>query len=217
MKRNIILIGAQGAGKGTYASILKEDLGIPHISTGDMFREAIKNGTDVGLEAKKYIDKGELVPDEVTIKLVEERLDKDDCEGGYMLDGFPRTLEQAKALDGITEITDVIVLDVSEDVVLQRLGGRIQCRRCGAIFHKTNLPPEEEGVCDKCGGELYTREDDRPEAIKKRLATYHEQSGPLIKFYEEKGVVHHVDANNPVPGEVADEILGKLGVRPSSA
>ncbi len=208
--KNIILIGAQGAGKGTYAQILKDDLHIPHISTGDMFREAIKAGTEVGLEAKSYIDKGELVPDEVTVKLVDERLKNDDCKEGYMLDGFPRTLSQAEALDKITKITDVIVLDVTEDVVLQRIGGRIQCRKCGYIMHKTNLPPKVDGVCDKCGGEMYTREDDQPDAIKKRLATFHEQSGPLIKFYEDKGVVKHADANNTVPRDVADEILNLL-------
>ncbi|MBN1544683.1 adenylate kinase [Candidatus Woesearchaeota archaeon] len=208
--KNIILIGAQGAGKGTYASLLKVDLDIPHISTGDMFREAIKNQTPVGLEAKKFIDAGNLVPDEVTIKLVDERLKKPDCKKGYMLDGFPRTLPQAQALDRITKINHVIVLDVREDVVLQRLGGRIQCRKCAAIFHLTNLPPKKKGICDKCGGELYTREDDKPEAIRKRLATFHEQSGPLIAFYENKGVVHHADANSPVPREVADEILKLL-------
>jgi adenylate kinase len=209
--KNIILIGAQGAGKGTYAQLLKVDLNIPHVSTGDMFREAIKKETPVGLEAKKYIDQGQLVPDGVTIKLVEERLSRDDCKEGYLLDGFPRTLAQAEALDSITKITNVIVLDVTEDVVLQRIGGRIQCRKCSTIFHKTNLPPKVEGVCDACGGELYTREDDQPEAIKKRLATFHEQSGPLIKFYEDKGVVSHANANNPVPREVANEILKMVG------
>ncbi|NQU78382.1 adenylate kinase [Candidatus Woesearchaeota archaeon] len=205
--KNIILIGAQGAGKGTYAQILKNDLNIPHISTGDMFREAIKAETPVGIEAKNYIDQGQLVPDTVTIKLVDERLARDDCKDGFMLDGFPRTLAQAEALDKITDITHVIILDVREDVVLQRLGGRIQCRNCGFIFHKTNLPPKVEGVCDKCSGELYTREDDQPEAIKKRLAIFYEQSGPLVDFYDKKGIVHHADANNPVPREVADDIL----------
>jgi adenylate kinase len=172
-----------------------------------MFREAIKNQTPTGIEAKKYIDGGNLVPDEVTIKLVDERLSQPDCKEGYLLDGFPRTFAQAEALDKIANITNVIVLDVSEEVVMQRLGGRIQCRKCAAIFHKTNLPPKQEGVCDKCGGELYTREDDKPEAIKKRLATYHELAEPLIDFYEKKGVVTHADANNPIPREVADEIL----------
>ena len=209
--KNIILIGSQGAGKGTYASLLKIDLNLPHISTGDMFREAIKNQTPTGMQAKEYIDQGKLVPDEVTVKLVQERLSQPDCKEGYLLDGFPRTTAQAEALDKITEITNVIVLDVREEVILQRLGGRIQCRQCAAIFHKTNLPPKQEGVCDKCGGELYTREDDKPEAIKKRLAIYHEQADPLIKHYEQKGVVTHVDSNNPIPREVADEILKILG------
>jgi adenylate kinase len=209
---NMILIGAQGAGKGTYAQILTKDLNIPHISTGDMFREAIKKETPLGIEAKKYIDDGNLVPDELTVKLVDERLKRDDCKEGYILDGFPRTLAQAEQLDTITKVTNVIILDVKEEVVMQRLGGRIQCRKCSFIFHKTNLPPKQEGVCDKCGGELYTREDDQPEAIKKRLATFHEQTGPLIKFYEDKGIVGHVDANNPVPPEVAVEIQKVLGV-----
>ncbi|MFC1741696.1 adenylate kinase [Nanoarchaeota archaeon] len=209
--KNMILLGAQGAGKGTYASIMKDKLHIPHISTGDMFREAIKDETPLGVEAKGYINEGKLVPDELTIKLVEERLKKDDCKDGFMLDGFPRTLAQAEALDKIINITNVVVLDVTEDVVMQRLGGRIQCRKCATIFHKTNMPPKEEGVCDKCSGELYTREDDQPEAIKKRLATYYEQAGPLIGFYDDKKVVVHADANNPKPAEVADEIMGMLG------
>ena len=211
--KNIILIGAQGAGKGTYAQLLKVDLGIPHISTGDMFREAIKAETEIGLKAKTYIDKGELVPDEVTIDIVGQRLKQHDCKDGFLLDGFPRTLAQAQALDKVMPINHVIVLDVTEDVVMQRLGGRIQCRKCAAIFHKTNMPPKVEGICDKCGGELYTREDDQPEAIRKRLATFHEQSVPLIDYYDKKGVVSHANANNPVPREVAEEIKGLLGVK----
>jgi adenylate kinase len=208
--KNLIFIGAQGAGKGTYAQIVKERLNIPHISTGDMFREAIKKETPTGLEAKKYIDAGQLVPDEVTVKLVGERLKQDDCKEGFILDGFPRTLPQAEALDKITKITNVVYLEVSEEVVMQRLGGRIQCRKCGFIFHKTNLPPKEEGICDKCGGELYTREDDKPEAIKKRLQIFHDSISPLLGFYEDKGIVVRVDANNPVPPEVADDIMEKI-------
>ena len=204
--KNLIFIGAQGAGKGTYANLLKDRWKVPHISTGDMFREAMKNETPLGVEAKKYMDAGNLVPDELTVKLVEERLSRADCKGGYILDGFPRTLSQAEALDRITKITHVVNLEIREEVVLQRLGGRIQCRKCAAIFHKLNMPPKQEGVCDKCGGELYTREDDQPEAIKKRLATYYEQTEPLIGYYDKKGVVIKVDANNPHPQEVADDI-----------
>lgn len=207
----MIFIGAQGAGKGTYAQIVRVKMNIPHISTGDMFREAIKAGTPLGLEAKSYIDKGMLCPDEVTIKLVDERLKKPDCENGFILDGFPRTLPQAQALDKITKITNVVYLEVDEATVMQRIGGRIQCRKCGFIFHKTNLPPKQEGVCDKCGGELYTREDDQPEAIRKRLQTFYANVSPLLGFYENKGVVVRVDANNPKPAEVAVDIMEKIG------
>ncbi|MFC1722842.1 adenylate kinase [Nanoarchaeota archaeon] len=205
--KNLLLIGAPNAGKGTYSAYLTKELNIPHVSSGDMFREAIKAGTDVGLEAKKFIDQGHLVPDEVTIKLVEERLKKDDCKEGFILDGFPRTLAQAESLDKDIPMTNVVLLDVSEEVVIQRVTGRIICKKCSAIFHKTNLPPKEEGVCDKCGGELYQRDDDTLEAIKKRLAIFHEQTDPLMEFYEKKGIVVKVDANNPKPPEVVAEIL----------
>ncbi|MFH1064415.1 MAG: adenylate kinase [Candidatus Woesearchaeota archaeon] len=209
--KNMIFIGAQGAGKGTYADVIKAKLDIPHISTGDMFREAIKDQTPLGVEAKKHIDGGNLVPDEVTIKLVEERLLRADCKNGFILDGFPRTLPQAQALDKITQITQVVFLEVREEVIMQRLGGRIQCRKCSKIFHKTNMPPKVEGVCDMCGGELYTRDDDKPEAIKKRLAIFQEQTAPLLNFYEEKGVVIHVDSNDPIPSEVVKDIMNKIG------
>ncbi|MBU2561670.1 MAG: adenylate kinase [Nanoarchaeota archaeon] len=209
--KNIILVGAPNAGKGTYSASLIKKYKIPHISTGDMFREAMKKQTPVGLEAKKYMDEGNLVPDEVTIKLVKERLSQPDCKKGFILDGFPRTIAQAEALDNITDITNVIVLDVSEEVVLQRVSGRIQCRKCGAIFNKTNIPPKKEGICDKCGGELYTRDDDKPESVKERLAIFAKQTAPLIDYYEEKGVVGHADANNPHPPEVVEEIIGIIG------
>ncbi|MBW2971996.1 adenylate kinase [Candidatus Woesearchaeota archaeon] len=209
--KNIILIGAPNAGKGTYSASLIKKYNIPHISTGDMFREAMKNKTPVGLEAKKYIDEGNLVPDEVTIKLVKERLSQPDCKDGFILDGFPRTLAQAEALDKITEITNVIMLDVREEVIIQRVSGRIQCRKCGAIFHKTNLPPKKEGVCDKCGGELYTRDDDKPEAVRERLVIFAKQTEPLVDYYEKKGIVGHVDANNPRPPEVVEEIIKIIG------
>jgi adenylate kinase len=208
--KNLILIGAQGAGKGTYAVILTKRYGMPHISTGDMFREAIKNQTPLGVEAKKFIDKGMLVPDALTVKLVEERLKRPDCRKGFILDGFPRTLAQAEALGRITELTNVVFLEVTESVIMQRIGGRIQCRKCGTIFHKTNMPPKKEGVCDKCGGELYQRDDDKPDAIKKRLAIFREQTAPLINYYDKKGIVSRIDANNPVPQEVADDIMKAL-------
>jgi adenylate kinase len=209
--KNLVLIGAQGAGKGTYAAILIKQYGIPHISTGDMFREAIKNNTPLGVEAKGYIDKGQLVPDSLTVKLVDERLKKPDCKKGFILDGFPRTLSQAEALDKITKLTNVVFLEVTEAVIMQRIGGRIQCRKCGTIFHKTNMPPKKEGVCDKCGGELYQRDDDKPDAIKKRLAIFHEQTAPLIGYYDGKGIVTRIDANDPSPQKVADVIINRLG------
>jgi len=209
--KNMILIGAQGAGKGTYAAILVKKYGIPHISTGDMFREAIKNNTLLGVEAKGYIDKGQLVPDSLTVKLVDERLKKPDCKKGFILDGFPRTLAQAEALDKITKLTNVIFLEVTEAVIMQRIGGRIQCRKCGTIFHKVNMPPKKAGVCDKCGGELYQRDDDKPDAIKKRLAIFREQTAPLIGYYDKKKLVSRIDANNPVPQQVADAIIKVLG------
>lgn len=208
--KNVILIGAQGAGKGTYASIIKEKLGLQHISTGDMFRESIKASQPLGIEAKSYMDAGKLVPDELTIKLVKDRLSKPDCKKGYMLDGFPRTMAQAVALDKITKITNVIVLDVDEAVVLKRIGSRVQCKNCAAIYNTINIPPKKAGICDKCAGPLYTRDDDKPEAIKKRLATFYEQSGPLIAHYEKKGVVSHANANNSNFKEVAAQIIEML-------
>ncbi|MBW2967812.1 adenylate kinase [Candidatus Woesearchaeota archaeon] len=208
--RNMIFIGAQGAGKGTCASLLKDELGIPHISTGDMFRAAIKNQTPVGLEAKGYIDKGELVPDEVTVKLVKERISQPDAKDGFILDGFPRNLAQAEALDAITTITDVVYLEVTDDTVVERISSRIQCRKCGEVYNKLFNKPEVEGKCGKCGGELYTREDDQPEAIKKRLAIFHGQTAPLFEFYEKKGVVRRVDANPNVIETVVDNVRNAL-------
>jgi len=208
--KNLIFIGAQGAGKGTYAAIVKKNYDIPHISTGDMFREAMKKGTPVGIEAKKFIDQGMLVPDEVTVKLVDDRLKAPDCKNGFILDGFPRTLSQAMALDRITKITKVVFLEVTESVIMQRIGGRIQCRKCGTIFHKTNMPPKVEGVCDKCSGELYTREDDQPEAIKKRLEVFYKETAPLIDYYDKKGIVIRIDANNSAPQNVANNIIMAL-------
>jgi adenylate kinase len=209
--KNLIFIGAQGAGKGTYAAIVKTKYDIHHISTGDMFRENIKNNTPLGIEAKGYIDQGKLVPDDLTVRLVKDRLERPDCKNGFILDGFPRTLSQAEKLDGITKITNVILLEVKESVVMQRIGGRIQCRKCGAIFHKTNMPPKKDGVCDKCGGELYTRDDDKPEAIKKRLEIFYKDTFPLVDFYEKNNLVSRIDANDSKPRNVADAIIKVLG------
>ena len=207
---NLVFIGPQGAGKGTYAAIVKKHFDILHISTGDMFREAIKNNTPLGVEAKGFIDKGMLVPDTLTVKLVENRLKQADCKKGFILDGFPRTLAQAQALDKIITLSNVVFLEVTEAVIMQRLGGRIQCRKCSTIFHKTNMPPKKDGVCDKCGGELYTRDDDKPEAIRKRLEVFRKETAPLIDYYDKKGIVVRIDANDPSPQKVSDAIISAL-------
>ena len=196
---NLIIMGLPGAGKGTQAEKIIAKYNIPHISTGDMFRAAMKNATALGLEAKSYMDKGELVPDEVTNGIVKERLAESDTEKGFLLDGFPRTLVQAKALEAIMNELDkkidaVINIDVNPEVLMQRLTGRIICRSCGATYHKTNNPPKIEGTCDRCGGhEFYQREDDKPETVENRIQINLEQSQPIIAFYSEKGLLHNVD------------------------
>jgi adenylate kinase len=200
MKLNILLLGAPGAGKGTQAQLIKERYHIPHISTGDMFREAIRNKTPVGLLADSYISKGNLVPDDVTIALVKERLSQDDCKNGYLLDGFPRTIVQAEALAVLTkeisrEIDLVINVDVDEDKLIDRISGRRMCKGCGASYHIKNLPPKVEGVCDVCGGELYIRKDDNVDALKVRLDAYHNQTQPLIDFYAERGLIATVNGD----------------------
>jgi len=207
-KMNIVLLGSPGVGKGTYAKRISKIYNIPHISTGDMFREAIKNKTEIGLKAKGYMDKGELVPDDVTIKTVEERLKKDDCKNGFMLDGFPRTIAQAEALDKIIVIDKVLNFTASDEVIIDRLSGRRVCKNCGAIFHIRNIIPKTEGVCDNCGGELYQRDDDKPESVKKRLDVYKKQTEPLIDYYKEKGILADIDANKPI--EQVDEIIADV-------
>jgi len=207
-KMNIVLLGSPGVGKGTYAKRISKIYNIPHISTGDMFREAIKNKTEIGLKAKGYMDKGELVPDDVTIKTVEERLKKDDCKNGFMLDGFPRTIAQAEALDKIVVIDKVLDFTASDEVIIDRLSGRRICKSCGAIFHIRNIIPKTEGVCDNCGGELYQRDDDKPESVKKRLDVYREQTEPLIEYYKEKELLADIDANKPI--EQVDEIIADV-------
>lgn len=205
MKR-IILLGPPNAGKGTIGAEIAKRFSLTHISTGDMFRENIKNQTPLGIEAKKLIDKGNLVPDDLTIKMVEERLSKPDCEKGFILDGFPRTLPQAEALDKITDIDLVLLLEVPDPVIIERVMGRLQCRKCGAVFHKKFIPPKVEGVCDKCGGELYTRDDDNEDAIKARLKVYADQTFPLIGYYDKKGILARINADRPVAEITADVI-----------
>jgi adenylate kinase len=204
---NIILLGAPGAGKGTEASRIVADYKLPHISTGVIFRENIKNQTPIGLLAKSYIDKGALVPDEVTCKIVEERISREDCQNGYMLDGFPRTIAQAEALDKITKIDLVINIDVDFSLLLDRICGRRVCKDCGETYHLKRLNGETK--CARCGGELYQRKDDNPETVKSRLDVYNSQTSPLIEYYTNKGVIFNVDGNS-TPEAVHEIVSAKL-------
>jgi adenylate kinase len=194
----IIMLGAPGAGKGTQAKMIAEKYGIPHVSTGDIFRANIKNGTELGKEAKTYMDKGLLVPDELTVKILLDRVAQADCANGYVLDGFPRTIPQAEVLDkALTELGDkidyAINVDVPDENIINRMSGRRACVTCGATYHIVHIPPKKEGICDKCGSELVLRDDDKPETVKNRLDVYHKQTQPLIDFYEAKGVLRSVD------------------------
>ena len=210
MARNFVFLGPQGSGKGTVIGKIKDKYAVPHISTGDMFREALKEGTEFGKKAQEYMNRGELVPDDVTCGMVKERVARDDCVDGYMLDGFPRNLKQAEALSEITTINTAILLDVPEEVSLERLSGRRQCRDCGAIFHLMFVKPKVDGVCDKCNGELYQRDDDKPEAIKERLAIYRAETMPIVGYYEKAGVLVKVNGAG-TPDDVVGQILDKLG------
>lgn len=206
---NIVLMGLPGAGKGTQADKIIEKYDIPHISTGDMFRAAMKNGTELGLEAKSYIDKGALVPDEVTIGIVRERLAEPDCEKGFLLDGFPRTIEQAEALDNILadlgrKVEHVINIKVEEDELVKRLTGRRICKVCGSSYHLVFNPPKVEGVCDKDGGELYQRADDNLETVSNRLEVNIKQSQPLLDFYNNKNVLTDIDGQKDINDVFAD-------------
>jgi adenylate kinase len=206
----VVLLGGPGAGKGTQAERLSQALSIPQISTGDLFRENLRNETELGLLAKETMERGELVPDEVTVAMVRERLSRPDCAKGAILDGFPRTVAQAEALEDLlagmgSELTVVPYIKVPEDVLLARLAGRWTCRACGAMYHQLFSPPQEAGVCDRCGGELYQRSDDTPETQKHRIKVYFEQTAPLIDYYREKGLLVEVDGR---PG--IDEIQAAL-------
>lgn len=210
-------MGLPGAGKGTQAERIVEDYHIPHISTGDMFRTAIKEGTQLGLKAKSFMDQGELVPDEVTIGIVRERLGKDDCETGFLLDGFPRTVVQAEALEKILSdlnrsIDYVINIEVDKELLMERLTGRRICKRCGATYHLVFNPPQVEGICDKCGGELYQRADDNEETVGNRLEVNMKQAKPLLDFYVEKGYLRNINGQQDINQVYADinEILGGL-------
>lgn len=197
----LILLGAPGAGKGTQAEVICEKLSIPAISTGNIIREAVKNGTEMGLRAKSFMDSGALVPDEVVIGIIKERLGQDDCKNGFILDGFPRTVPQAEALDTMGVAIDrVVEIHVNDEAIEKRLGGRRVCESCGSSYHMAFKPPKQEGVCDKCGGKLIIRKDDQPETIRDRLKVYHEQTEPLKGFYEKKGLLKVVAGQE----EIAD-------------
>ncbi|MCG1010398.1 adenylate kinase [Salinicoccus sp. ID82-1] len=207
---NIILMGLPGAGKGTQASKIIKKYPIPHISTGDMFRLAIKNGTELGKEAKSFMDRGELVPDEVTIGIVKERLSQSDAKDGFLLDGFPRTVEQAEALNSImqelgTKIDRTIYVEVAEEELMNRLTGRRICEVCGKTYHLVFNPPKQEGVCDLDGGKLYQREDDNPETVANRLEVNIQQTAPMLDFYEDQGVLVKVDGSRDID-EVFDDV-----------
>ncbi|MCQ2610523.1 MAG: adenylate kinase [Treponema sp.] len=202
---NFIFLGPPGAGKGSLAVKVKEDYKIPHISTGDMFRAAIKNQTPLGLQAKAIIDAGGLVSDEITCGLVKERLGQDDCKNGFILDGFPRTIPQAKMLEEFCPDVTCVNFTIEEEVVLRRLSTRRVCRACGENFNVLTKQPKVEGVCDKCGGELYQRDDDQESSIKHRLEVYHKETEPIIGFYREKGKITDLDASIET-----DVLLGKF-------
>ncbi|OUP48933.1 adenylate kinase [Lachnoclostridium sp. An181] len=211
----IIMLGAPGAGKGTQAKKIAAKYEIPHISTGDIFRANIKNGTELGKKAKTYMDQGLLVPDELVVDLVVDRVNQDDCTKGYVLDGFPRTIPQAEALDKALESMDqkmdyAIDINVPDENIVNRMSGRRACVDCGATYHIVHAPTKEEGICDNCGGELILRDDDKPETVQKRLAVYHEQTQPLIDYYTEKGILKTVDGTVDLE-DVFKAITGILG------
>lgn len=214
---NIVIMGPPGAGKGTQAEFIKNQYPIPHISTGDMFRDAVSRGTELGKEAKKYMDAGKLVPDEVTIGIVEERLAEADCNKGFLLDGFPRTTVQAEALDRVLgarsrKIEAAINISVPNEVLIERMSGRVSCQQCKAVYNLKFNPPARSGVCDKCGGELVHRSDDNGETVAKRLDVYLEQTAPLLDYYAGQGVLQEIDGNRESKLVFADieKLLGNL-------
>ena len=212
---NMIFLGAPGAGKGTQAEIVSEKYSIPAVSTGAIIREAIKNQTEMGKAAREYTEKGALVPDEVVIGIIKDRLAADDCKNGFVLDGFPRTIPQAEALDAalgkINEKMDYAIdVDVPDENIVNRMSGRRACLNCGATYHLISIPPKVEGICDRCGSEIVLREDDKPETVQKRLKVYHEQTQPLIDYYKNQGILKSVDGTQPMD-EVFKAIVTILG------
>lgn len=211
----IIMLGAPGAGKGTQAKQIAAKYSIPHISTGDIFRANIKNGTELGKKAKEYMDQGLLVPDELTCDLVMDRIAQDDAKSGFVLDGFPRTIPQAEALDAaLTKIGQkmdfAIDVDVPDENIINRMSGRRACLNCGATYHIVSIPPKKEGICDTCGKELVLRDDDKPETVKKRLDVYHDQTQPLIDYYKKQGILQSVSGTQPME-KVFEDITAILG------
>ncbi len=211
----IIMLGAPGAGKGTQAKMIADKYQVPHISTGDIFRANIKNGTELGTEAKKYMDQGQLVPDELTVKILLDRVANEDCKNGYVLDGFPRTIPQAKVLDdALNAMNDsidyAIDVDVPDENIIRRMSGRRACVGCGSTYHIVYAPTKEEGICDRCNEKLILRDDDQPETVLNRLNIYHEQTQPLIDFYTEKGILKTVDGTIDM-NDVFQAIVGILG------
>jgi adenylate kinase len=211
---NLILLGPPGAGKGTQAERLEEDFHLPYIATGNMLRSAVEEGTDLGLKAKQYMDNGDLVPDEVVIGMILECVEDDRCNDGFLLDGFPRNLEQAKALGAALEKVDrklnaALLIDVSDDEVLKRLSGRRTCKKEGHVYHVDYNPPKHEGVCDIDGSKLVQRDDDKPETIEKRLRVYHEQTEPIVEHYQELGLLRRFDGTRP-PTEVHDHLRATI-------
>lgn len=211
----IIMLGAPGAGKGTQAKQIADKYAIPHISTGDIFRANLKAGTELGKKAKEYMDQGLLVPDELTCDLVMDRISQDDCKNGFVLDGFPRTIPQAEALDAalskINEKMDYAIdVDVPDENIVNRMSGRRACLNCGATYHIVSIPTKVEGICDRCGSQVVLRDDDQPETVKKRLDVYHEQTQPLIDYYKEQNILKTVDGTQPMEDVFAAivEILG---------
>lgn len=199
----IIMLGAPGAGKGTQAKRIAEKYGIPHISTGDIFRANIKNQTELGMKAKAYMDQGALVPDELTLELIMDRFTNDDCKSGYVLDGFPRTIPQAEALtkalaDKQDAVDFAVNVDVPDEAIVSRMSGRRACLACGGTYHIKFNPTKVEGICDACGGELVLRNDDKPETVQKRLDVYHEQTQPLIEYYQNQNILKEVDGTLPM-------------------
>lgn len=212
----IIMLGAPGAGKGTQAKKIADKYQIPHVSTGDIFRANIKNGTELGKKAKTYMDAGQLVPDELTVDLLMDRISQADCQNGYVLDGFPRTIPQAECLEkALSERNDAvdfaINVEVPDENIVARMSGRRACPSCGATYHIIHIPTKVEGICDRCGGKLVLRDDDKPETVKNRLSVYHAQTKPLIQFYGERKVLHEVDGTQEMEQVFADivKVLGE--------